>query len=108
MGFQSFSGADITLSANPIPNHSNMVRLTMSTDICQVKRATCDELERLRKDIETVERQGVFTTNFNAHMSKAVLDAVDHSVKQLYFERNEPQTYVKNCWWSWPAHEFFM
>ena len=40
-------------------------------------------------------------------MSKAVLDAVDHSVKQLYFERNEPQTYVKNCWWSWPAHEFF-
>jgi hypothetical protein len=84
-----------------------MVRLTKTTDICQVKRATYDELERLREDIEAVERQGVFTTNFYAHMSKAVLDAVDHSVKQLYFERNEPQTYVKNCWWSWPAHEFF-
>ena len=84
-----------------------MVRLTKTTDVRQVKRATYEELERLREDLEAVERQGVYTTNFYAHMSKAVLDAVDHEVKQLYVERNEPRSYKKNCWWSWPAHEFF-
>jgi len=104
---QSFSGADLSTSAISTPNHSNMVRLTKTTDIRQVKRATYDELERLREDLEAVERQGVYTTNFYAHMSKAVLDAVDHEVKQLYVERNEPRSYKKNCWWSWPAHEFF-
>ena len=75
-----------------------MVRLTKTTDIRQVKRATYEELERLREDLEAVERQGVYTTNFYAHMSKAVLDAVDHEVKQLYVERNDPRSYKKNCW----------
>jgi len=54
-----------------------------------------------------VERQGVLTTNFYAHMSKGVIDAVNHEVKQLYIENEEADGFVKNCWWNWPAMEFF-
>jgi len=86
---------------------SNTIRLTKTQDIAQVKRATYDEFERLRRDIESIERQGVMTTNYYAHMSKAVLDAVDHEVKILYTERNAAAEYYKHCWWQWPANEFF-
>jgi hypothetical protein len=42
---------------------SNTIRLTKTQDIAQVKRATYDEFERLRRDIDSIERQGVMTTN---------------------------------------------
>ena len=88
---------------------SNTIRLTKTQDIAQVKRATYDEFERLRRDIESIERQGVMTTNYYAHMSKAVLDAVDHEVKKiLYTERNASAEYYKHCWWQWPANDFLM
>ena len=86
---------------------SNTIRLTKTQDIAQVKRATYEEFERLRRDIDSIERQGVMTTNYYAHMSKAVLDAVDHEVKILYTERNASAEYYKHCWWQWPANEFF-
>jgi len=55
--------------------NANTIRLTKTQDIARVNRATYEEFERLRMDIESVERQGVMTTNFYAHMSKGVLEA---------------------------------
>jgi hypothetical protein len=101
------SPANTTPAAPNTPGFSNTVRLTKTQEIKEVKRATYEEFERLRTDIELVERQGVLTTNFYAHMSKGVIDAVNHEVKQLYIENEEADGFVKNCWWNWPAMEFF-
>ena len=59
--------------------------------------STYEEFERLRMDIESIERQGVMTTNFYAHMSKGVLEAVDHEVKQLFIEHHKEEDFFKHC-----------
>ena len=51
--------------------------------------------------------EGVMTSNYYAHMSKAIFDVVDHEVKILYTERNAADEYYKHCWWLRPAHGFF-
>ena len=104
------SGAGVVQQSilNQSASLSNTIRLTKTQDIAQVKHATYDEFECLLRDIDSIERQGVMTTNYYAHMSKAVLDAVDHEVKILYTERNASVVYYKHCWWQWPENEFLM
>jgi hypothetical protein len=72
--------------------------LTKTQDIARVNRATYEEFERLRMDIESVERQGDMTTNFYTHMSKGVLEALDYEVKQLFIEQHTEEDFFKHCW----------